>query len=74
LTGLLIRNDGTFHHPNGPIQLEYHYSDHRDAGGMKIPFIERQADSTEAGWISRANEMQLNVPLKDDLFEKTEEP
>ena len=66
-------NDGTSRRPNGPIQREYHYSDYRDVGGVKIPFIERRPDSTEAGWIFRANDMQLNVPLKDDLFEKTEE-
>jgi hypothetical protein len=69
-----MRNDWRFHSPGGPIQREYLSPDHWNVGGVKIPFIERQPDSTEAGWTFRANDMQLNVPLKDELFEKTESP
>jgi zinc protease len=70
-TFLLLRESGRHETPQGPMDIQVEFSDYRDVGGIKAPFLIRQ--SLPGGEIVlKISEMKNNVEIDDAKFSKPE--
>jgi hypothetical protein len=68
-TFLLLREAGNRDTPQGPMDVRADFSDYRDVGGIKAPFLIRQT-LPMGEIVLRISEMQNNVEIDDARFAK----
>lgn len=73
-SGLLLRISTEIDSPLGAIPQDVYYEDYRDVSGVKVPFLIRVVRS-DGATIYKWEQIQANVPVEDNRFEKpTEKP
>jgi len=74
-TMLLIKWEGTRTVNGKEVPWESFFSDFREVGGLKHPFlVESTASGSEQRQTISTEKMEMNVPLDDKLFEKPNPP
>jgi hypothetical protein len=69
-SGLLLRRINVTHTMLGPLNVQWDFSDYRDVGGIKLPFLIRTSDvSSYDTVVRRFSEIKIDSALNDNVFD-----
>ena len=74
-SGLLLRRVNLTNTMLGPLNVQWDFSDYRDVGGLKLPFLIRTSDvSSYDTVVRRFSEIKFDSSVKDDVFDTPQGP